>query len=220
MTEWSQSKSSKRAVPNVTPARVWPKHLVGRCLTDPATGLPAPHVNMWSAENTSDGAWIGVSPLVDGLLSLFPPDRPGQGHVLFDVAHMARQRYSMLRRVCQVCRRPASLLPLSVEMSVRQITLEGTEAIAVHEPWLCDLCARYACETCPGLIRRRRVPDLVFARVDHVRYPLPMSISQGTYDPEPITRLAPVAMWAKALIPADLDRLTILTAADILKGPK
>jgi hypothetical protein len=131
-------------------------------------GLPVPYVAMWSSEDEASFV-VRPDPLYGDREALFPGTGGiGQGEAVLGNMNCARQRETLAKGQCQVCRRRVAggrgYVVLSETTSRQIVTESGVATRVITEPWLCRRCLEFASETCPGLIRRRRDDDLTILR--------------------------------------------------------
>ena len=113
------------------------------CLID-GRGLPVPYVNVWSGEMPEE-TWILVFDSAVGKQGIaVPRGLRGVGVPDFTRAAPDRHRECILRRRCQICRRPGRWIVLSEEASTATVEFEGKKILVVTEPWLCEPCATFA----------------------------------------------------------------------------
>lgn len=143
----------------------WLQHL--RC---DRRGIPVPWINRWVAPGTGgelapDRVRIRRDRWVGGP-GLFEVERPGDVPD-FTRQDMGRQRESTIAGLCQVCGRPvpwARRLLVVADIATQVVDIDGVgEALVLTEPWLDRICARFALEHCPALIRRTRDEHLTLA---------------------------------------------------------
>jgi len=180
-------------------------HLVpdwlGHLRTD-RRGLPVPYVNLWGVEDVTrirmgfDRHIAGPALFLDDEAETVPD---------FTKQHMARQRECMIAGLCQVCARPvpwSRRFLIVTGFTVQAIAVpELGEVVSIHEPWLCERCARFASQKCPALIRRTHEDDLQLIPVTSKR-DVRMVASIGYVDgplSEETQRVKPV-MWVKVLL--------------------
>lgn len=173
-------------------------------------GIPVPWLNRYGDPDQVPERWrIDHDPYVRGP-ALFCDDYGDEPNFLR--MHMARQRQAMTEGRCSVCgrlvawsRRHLVVSSISVEF-IR--TPELGEAAVVDEPWLCERCARFSVERCPGLIRRSRAGDCALVHVRSPRF-VRLVVSSGYIDGplEEESRRVEPAMWVKALVSRKLVRI-------------
>lgn len=163
-------------------------------------GIPVPWINRWGDEDINRYE-IRYDQAVRQP-ALFLPDDEAGGPDFFHQNH-ERQRLAMVEGLCQVCGRPVpwSRRFLVVSgISVETVHVPGRgEVVLISEPWLDELCATFALEKCPGLIRRRKADNLHLMPVIRQR-DVELVVSNGWVDgplEEESKRVMP-AMWVKA----------------------
>lgn len=172
-------------------------------------GIVVPVVNRWGPER-DENIVVEFDPLV-GRPAVFNYDAEETEP---DFTHQSpqRQRYSMLTGHCQVCGReiPNNRRYLVLDgFSTETIEIDGETRNVVIEPWLDKVCAVFAMEHCPALIRRTRDSKLKLYHVpdaDKVDVIISTAWVDGEHAEE--TRRNPAVMWAK-LLPKDLEIVRI-----------
>jgi len=165
-------------------------------------GLPVPYVNLWGAEDPTRMR-IAYDRHTDS--EAFFLDDDDQEIPNFTRQNMGRQRECMVDGLCQVCHRQVPwsrrLLVIS-RMSVEPINVPQLgDVVAIHEPWLCHRCARFAIDVCPALIRRTREDELKLIQVSS-QMDVSMVVSRGWIEGpmEEETKRVQPAMWCKILL--------------------
>lgn len=174
---------------------------MGHLRTD-RRGLPVPYVNLWGPEDMAR-VRIAYDQHTDSQAVFL--DDSDQEVPDFTRQHMGRQRECMVIGLCQVCRGfvPWSRRFLVVsDMSVQPVNVPQLgDVVAIHEPWLCQRCARFAIDVCPALIRRSREDELRLIPITS-QMDVRMIVSRGWIEgplEEESKRVMP-AMWCKILL--------------------
>lgn len=162
-----------------------------------------PYITAWSSERGLRQFVVARGASGIGYLDENPFDRdskgvlwsrvastPGSGRPEFGKVHSLRQRRAMLRRLCQICARPAVVNQAGVLWLLggeHRETASLKEIDTTHPP-VCLPCARTSVRACPHLRRRfvaLRVRRSGPAGVEGVRYapggPLPSVIEGGGF---------------------------------------
>lgn len=179
-----------------------PEHLAHLPLD--RVGRPVPYINAWGIRDDPERITIRYDRNIKQIGVHYADDPDGEPD--FAQQNMQRQREIMIRGLCQVCARPVDWPDRSLVLSPVTVQAidgpDGQRVAAVHEPWLCPICADFALNYCPALIRRQRDDQL-----SRLAVPSPdmcrLVVSSGWIDGpfEYATKTNPVAMWVKILLP-------------------
>jgi hypothetical protein len=179
-------------------------------------GICVPWINRWVAPGAGGemvpervrirhDRWVGGP-------GLFEVERPGDVPD-FTRQDMGRQRESTIEGRCQVCARPvpwSRRFLVVADIATQVVDIDGVgEALVLTEPWLDRVCAPFAIEHCPALIRRHRDEHLSLLAVtsqDQVGLTVSRGWVEGPLEAES-KRVQP-AMWAKVIVGRP-DRLVV-----------
>jgi hypothetical protein len=143
----------------------------------------------------SEETWILTYDVGIGKLGIaVPRGRRGVGEPDFTRAAPDRHRECMVRKRCQICRRPGTWVALSSH-TLRTIEVDGKKMMTLHEPWLCHPCGSFAIRTCPSLIRRRREDDLILCRPTDYQIGWSSGWMEGPLEEESKAKMP--AMWGE-----------------------
>ena len=121
--------------------------------------MPVPWIASWSSEMPNFR--VQKEPLIAGS----PPalfrgsGKRGEGTPVLGKMDVGRQRYCVLKGVCQICAKPLLPHEMWLALLVDRVEHEGRSLPFVREPASCTACMVMSLETCPAL--RRASPSII-----------------------------------------------------------